>query len=282
MFSDLHAHTYCSDGIFSPVEVIKKAETAGLEYFAIADHDTVDAYPEIKRAETKLKLIPAIEFTCTDSRFAREGNADATIHMLGYGIDTDNVRLKRALALRDARREDCINGFLDSLETMGFELHERRILVNHGSCILPCDLSRFAEKLSGFEIKKVEVLTLIKTCVSELKGVNFDVETAMELIHAAGGISVWAHPFISYSADEKRIISSFEEVEYFTKSLASMGLSGIESEYALFNDEKKIFLRQLAGKFSLVTAGGSDYHGYEGRDSFVHIESCKLTVLDAL
>ena len=43
---DLHLHTYYSDGIYSPEELISKAKNAGLSVISITDHDNVDAINE--------------------------------------------------------------------------------------------------------------------------------------------------------------------------------------------------------------------------------------------
>lgn len=38
---DLHIHTTCSDGQFSPEETIRMAHQAGVTVAAVTDHDTV-------------------------------------------------------------------------------------------------------------------------------------------------------------------------------------------------------------------------------------------------
>ena len=44
MFVDLHVHTDCSDGVYSPEEVTEKAARAGLSAISLTDHDTLAAY----------------------------------------------------------------------------------------------------------------------------------------------------------------------------------------------------------------------------------------------
>ena len=39
--ADLHIHSKCSDGIFSPAEIIQKAALVGLKAISITDHDSV-------------------------------------------------------------------------------------------------------------------------------------------------------------------------------------------------------------------------------------------------
>ena len=39
-FVDLHVHSNASDGTFSPSQVVELAKNAGLDAFALTDHDT--------------------------------------------------------------------------------------------------------------------------------------------------------------------------------------------------------------------------------------------------
>lgn len=41
---DLHMHTTCSDGLYTPEQLTQMAVEAGLSVMAISDHDTVAAY----------------------------------------------------------------------------------------------------------------------------------------------------------------------------------------------------------------------------------------------
>ena len=40
---DLHMHTTCSDGLYTPEQLTQMAVEAGLSVMAISDHDTVAA-----------------------------------------------------------------------------------------------------------------------------------------------------------------------------------------------------------------------------------------------
>ena len=42
MKADLHNHSYYSDGVLSPSEVIKLASQAECDLFSLTDHDTTD------------------------------------------------------------------------------------------------------------------------------------------------------------------------------------------------------------------------------------------------
>ncbi|HEX9018680.1 MAG TPA: hypothetical protein VF806_05815, partial [Anaerolineaceae bacterium] len=48
---ELHCHTYHSDGLFSPVELVARARARGLDFLAISDHNTTAAQREMESLE---------------------------------------------------------------------------------------------------------------------------------------------------------------------------------------------------------------------------------------
>ena len=46
---DLHLHTTCSDGQYTPSELVAKAKAAGITAMSITDHDTAKGVPEAHR-----------------------------------------------------------------------------------------------------------------------------------------------------------------------------------------------------------------------------------------
>lgn len=63
--TDYHLHTYYSDGVFSPAQVVSWAHKNGLEHIAITDHDGVEGIEEAKAAAKKfdIDVTPGIEFS---------------------------------------------------------------------------------------------------------------------------------------------------------------------------------------------------------------------------
>ena len=86
---DLHIHTNESDGVLSPEEIIEYAQKNNLKHFAITDHNSIKAY-ENEAIKNNPNVITGVEFDCYF-----KGNV---IHILGYGIDTNNPELKPLLA----------------------------------------------------------------------------------------------------------------------------------------------------------------------------------------
>lgn len=59
---DFHAHTLHSDGTLTPPELVELAKAEGLDFFAITDHNTADAFPHFGELEDFL-VIPGVEVT---------------------------------------------------------------------------------------------------------------------------------------------------------------------------------------------------------------------------
>ena len=78
--ADLHMHSTCSDGKYSPDIIVDKVIKAGLSTFALSDHDTLDHIPiindYIKNKKINIQFIAATELSC-------EHDGDS-IHILAY------------------------------------------------------------------------------------------------------------------------------------------------------------------------------------------------------
>ena len=89
MKSDLHIHTFYSDGVFSPEKIVDTAIDVGLQAIALTDHDNVLSYKVAKdylkeqNKEDKLEIIQGIEVNTLYKNYE--------VHILGYFMDvTDN------------------------------------------------------------------------------------------------------------------------------------------------------------------------------------------------
>jgi predicted metal-dependent phosphoesterase TrpH len=80
-----------------------------------------------------------------------------------------------------------------------------------------------------------------------------DPVRAVELVRAAGGVPVFAHPAASHRG---RTVDD----SVFGK-LADAGLAGIEVDHRDNPPEARIRLREIAADLGLLVTGASDYHG---------------------
>jgi 3',5'-nucleoside bisphosphate phosphatase len=77
------------------------------------------------------------------------------------------------------------------------------------------------------------------------------VPQAIEVIHAAGGVAVWAHPF--WDVDDQT------EALATLRAFVDAGLDGVECFYASHTREQTEALYRAAD--GLLTTGSADFHG---------------------
>src|SRR4051794_5289373 len=75
--ADLHLHTTCSDGSYTPAQIVDLARRSGLAAIAVTDHDTVAGVaPARQAAGQALEIVPALELTAH--------HRGKELHLLGY------------------------------------------------------------------------------------------------------------------------------------------------------------------------------------------------------
>ena len=79
------------------------------------------------------------------------------------------------------------------------------------------------------------------------------VPDAIEAIHDAGGVAVWAHPF--WDLDDPR--PTLEALERFV----AHGIDGVEAFYVTHTAEQTALLADAADEHGLLTTGSADFHG---------------------
>src|SRR5215210_3954392 len=89
---DLQAHSRHSDGVLEAAEVVERAAAAGVELFALTDHDTIDGVPEAaaRAGESSMRFSPAAELSAVHG-------AHEVLHILGYALDVTDRDLTAVL-----------------------------------------------------------------------------------------------------------------------------------------------------------------------------------------
>lgn len=84
---DLHIHSTYSDGSNSPTEILRIAQEQKLEYISITDHNSVDAYNELRKTRNLFegKIISGVEISTSYK--------GQNIEILGYGIDIKSIEV---------------------------------------------------------------------------------------------------------------------------------------------------------------------------------------------
>ena len=249
---DLHIHTTASDGTATPEEVVREASRIGLAAIAITDHDTAAGYERAaaEAEKTGLEVVPGIEIS------TKYGGA---VHILGYYIDVASPALQEVLDWivhdRDERNEKmCELMRADGIDITYGEMRER-----FGEVI---GRPHFAEILIERDLAK-DMRDAFDRYVEKgrkyYQGRHFlSIERSIELIRAAGGTAVLAHPF-QYRLDDAGLR---DLIEHCMES----GLEGMECRYSGYDAAMSGYLEQLAAEYGLLMTGGSDFHGENKKD----------------
>jgi len=83
------------------------------------------------------------------------------------------------------------------------------------------------------------------------------VGEAIDAIHDAGGVAIWAHPFWDI-ADDGEVLESLER--FF-----ELGIDGVEAFYITHDEPQTRLLATRAAELGLLTTGSADFHGPENR-----------------
>jgi len=247
---DLHNHSYYSDGVLSPTEVIKLASKAECDLFSLTDHDTTAGIAEaqIEADKLSLNLVNGVEISALWRNMA--------IHILGLGIDINNDILQTGLEhnqkLRKERAEKIAldlwrSGIKDALEkTQSFSktdmltrTHFAQMLISEGYCK---DMKAvFRRYLTGKKPGGVRV---------EWK----EFDEVIHWIHAAGGKAFIAHPF--------RYRMTHTKIKTMLNDFKCVSGDGIEVVTGTSSDEEIQLGNYWAGKYNLLATCGSDFHGW--------------------
>ncbi len=246
---DLHIHTTCSDGQYSPAETMCMAHKAGVTVTAVSDHDTVSGIAEAKTAAEQYGMIffPGIEISVQGSK---------ELHILGYGIDPENASLRSfCLKHTEERKERCTK-ILTYLQNLGVNMtldDVRRC--NDGKTSGRPHFARTLVTL-GYADSVQDAFEKYLTTPEFYTHVERPKPTPEEGIHAicaAGGIAVLAHPHQLKLDDQK--------LDALVQQLKVVGLQGIEAYYSRHTPEQTAFYLKLAQKYQLLYTCGSDFHG---------------------
>lgn len=260
MIFDLQCHSTVSDGALAPAEVVHRAAAAGVELLALTDHDAVDGIDEALAAaqEHGIRLVPATELSSLDA-------LHEDFHILGYALDHHDPALLRAL--REFRADRNARGarMAQALEQLGFAL-ERAPLDARAAEDRPIGRPHLAQAVLRASANAARLAAERLTTVGDVIEAYLvpgapayrtrtmpTVAEAIALIHAAGGVAVWAHPYWDLAGDD--------DVLATLTRFADAGIDGVEAFYVTHDERQTRLLCARARELGLLTTGSSDFHG---------------------
>ncbi|KTC89042.1 PHP domain-containing protein [Fluoribacter dumoffii] len=264
---DLHCHSYFSDGVLSPKELIEKAQAQKIKCLSLTDHDTIAGYPELLEAAaaTPIKIINGIELS---ARWKKH-----ELHILGYQINhtpsllelitrQNQSRIERAQQIGTALASiDISDAYAKACELAGHNRvgrpHFAQLLVNEGKVK---DLAAAFKRFLG------------RGKIAYVPTPWISIEEAVQGIVDAGGQAVIAHP-LKYGLTRSKLHELINEF----KNAGGVGLEVVSGEMTVteVNEMAATCLR-----FHLLASSGSDYHS--DRASRTHLGCQKPLPLNCM
>ena len=247
---DLHTHSRVSDGTTSPAELVRAGAAAGLSAMALTDHDTTAGWAEAIRAASEhgITLMPGIEISTR-----HEG---VGVHLLAYLPDPEHAGLQAALARIVTGRDERVPGMLARLRDLGIAATEETLAEVAGDSLvtgrphvadLLVHLGVVADRAEAFD------RYLSEGRPAYVRRYAADLTATVQLVVAAGGVAVIAHPWGRGSA---RVLD-----EAAISALAAVGLSGLEVDHLDHDAGQRADLRAIAKRLGLFVTSSSDHHG---------------------
>lgn len=253
-YIDLHVHSICSDGTFTPEELVDLAIANDLVAFALTDHDTVDGVERAINAakDRHIEVIPGVELSC---EYIITPTRRKEIHILGYRLDWKQKDLCEALVAVANERDERNRKMCENLSAAGYPIDYPSLVKRFGNTILTrAHFARFLlEKGAIPSIDSAFKKILAQDGPYFVMREYLTPQKAIDLIKKAGGIPVLAHPLI-YKM-------SVTEIRNMIAELKEYGLQGIEAMYSRNHGTDEAFVRKLADEYGLFITGGSDFHG---------------------
>jgi 3',5'-nucleoside bisphosphate phosphatase len=242
---DLHIHSTASDGSLSPGAVVNAARAGGLDIIALADHDTIAGVPAAQVAAAGgVHVIPALELSTRE--------AGAELHMLGYYIDLQEPSLVAFSERASGRREERMHDMIALLAKLGIHVTFAEVLVAAGARPDSIGRPHLARALvqKGYASGVADVFdryigddgpAFVPTAL-------ITPGDAIDLIHGAGGVAVWAHP-------------RPDALTAGLRTLADRGMDGVECYRPRNTAAEAEHIARTAAAHGLFVTGGSDWHG---------------------
>lgn len=244
---DLHIHTTASDGSWTPEQLVSNIQQAGIDFFAVTDHDTVAnvAQSEQLAREYGLHFCKGVEISTT-----LQGQS---FHILGYNINTEAVELEQLLKHNYALMEETDHDSIKKLIAAGIRLDYREYVdYQHNP-------ARGGWKSLSFLIDKglcTDANDFFANLFTPLVGISFpefpSPVRAIAAIRQAGGIPVLAHPGSAFHGTDLE-----GTLNYFGKE----DIAGVECYHPSHKAETIRDAIAWSRRHGKLITGGSDCHG---------------------
>ncbi len=244
---DLHLHSTASDGMLTPTALAETAHDAGMRLIALTDHDSVDGLAEAGEAarRTGMAFLPGVELGT---------NGASEIHLLGYGLDGNDVRNRQFFANMQAERKARAAHIVHILGTLGVALDFDAIARMAAHSLSRSHIARaIVEKGAASSVKEAFDRYLRPGRPAYVPRAQLDMRDVIAFLRERGAVPVLAHPGLIQQHEQQ----VFQHILDWQR----IGLMGIEAHHPSHSPTQARSLDQFARQHGLLVTGGSDFHG---------------------
>jgi predicted metal-dependent phosphoesterase TrpH len=259
---DLHAHSTRSDGVLEPGDLVAAAAAAGVRLFSLTDHDTLAGYRTLRAGPplpARIELVPGIEINAVVA--AGDDLWEGELHILGLGVDPDDLALEDALTTQRVRRRERFTRTVARLRELGLPIDAQLEARPPGTddAVGRPTVAR-ALVAAGYVATVEEAFqTLIgRGTPAYVPREGLGPVEAIQAIRQAGGLASLAH-----FRDAGARIGMIRE-------LMALGLDGLEAHHRSFDRPTMEEVSTVARDLGLIPTGGTDYHGDTGSYAEAH------------
>ncbi len=259
---DFHIHSEFSvDAVSSTDEIAKTLKENNIKGFSITDHDSISSIPGAKKSAKRygLNYLTGVEMNVVcDTAWAPNSYH---YHLVCLGFNENDSNIKKMI--QNARENEIERSkiLIKHLVKNGyhFEWSEAEEFVKELNPNGNQDITLFLfYKLGikkGYWGNAQEASLNVNKIYEELRPGFIRkerIETVIEKIHNAGGITIIAHPYVYFKNNS--------DIEKQIKFMVNAGAKGLEVYYKNHNKKQQEFLLSIADKYNLLISGGLDNH----------------------
>ena len=253
---DLHTHSVYSDGTYTPGELVAEAKRLGL-IIALTDHNTAEGLPDFMDAAQKLGVtaVPGVEFSTE--------YAGKELHLLGLFVLPEHyAAVERMVKEQHVLKEISNMELVERLSQAGYLIDYAKVKGRN-----PNGNANRAHMAA--ELLEQGYVTSIREAFDTIlsdRGGFYVPPSRLQLIDVIkelrriGVLPVLAHPLQELSEQELR--------ELLPHAI-EVGLAGMETMHSSYTPEMISLAEKIAAEFSLLSSGGSDFHGSVKPDIFL-------------
>jgi hypothetical protein len=243
--AELHTHSTASDGQHDPGVLAELCARRGVRVLSLTDHDSVAGVASARAvcSARGVGFLSGIEVSAQRGR---------SVHVLGYGVDTEDEVFLSLLSTRRDQRERRMELMIARANDLGMPVSYEDVLAFAGDGNPGRPHLARALVAAGFARS---IQDAFDRFLADGKPVHVrnpwpSVPEAIREIKAAGGVAVLAHPGL-YGMDEH------------LDDWADAGLDGIEVSHPSHDEAARARYLRFATRRGLLPTASSDYHGPE-------------------